>query len=141
MRKVAACLAVLAATSFIAAPALAAGPNASSKGKAGGVHTAASSNLSGWAIVNDDGTLAKGSNAVSSQNVGFDAGSYEVIFNSKLKSCAFTASIGSAVAADPLPYNIVVSPRGGNIKGVYVHVTDLSGNPASAGFHLVVTCS
>src|SRR5262245_877022 len=63
-----------------------------------------------YAVVDSAGNLARGPRVVSSANLG--TGSYEVIFNRKVKNCAFTATIGTTGAGSvPNPGDITVAGR------------------------------
>jgi hypothetical protein len=98
----------------------------------------AAGKANGWAVVNSDGTLARG-NATSAQHV--DVGAYEVDFAGKVKKCAFTATTGLSGTSGSSPAAFVtVAGRNGNANGVYVATFDASGNQADFGFHLNVRC-
>jgi hypothetical protein len=95
-----------------------------------------------WAVVNLDGTLARGSSAVSSSQLGVD-GQYEVVFNRDVSRCAYVASGGEATAlgADDAVV-FTVAPRFGNANGVFIQEWDgvLGYDSYSSGFHLIVAC-
>jgi hypothetical protein len=93
-----------------------------------------------WAVVNADGTLARGStNAVSSgTTVG---GGYEVIFNRDVTGCAYTATVGNAAGGIPLARFAGVASRDGNPNGVHVRMWDQAGAlKADSAFHVIVDC-
>ncbi len=96
----------------------------------------------GWAVVNLDGSLARGRDAVSSVQLGVD-GQYEVVFNRDVSQCAYVASGGEAdaVGADDAVV-FTVAPRAGNPSAVFVQEWDgvLARDSYSSGFHLIVTC-
>ena len=55
-----------------------------------------------WAVVNPDGTLARGSGATASgRAAGFAAGVYTVTFNRNVTQCAYTATIGAPGTTPP----------------------------------------
>jgi hypothetical protein len=55
-----------------------------------------------WAVVNPDGTLARGSGATASGRAsGFAAGVYTVTFNRTIAQCAYTATIGAPGTTPP----------------------------------------
>jgi hypothetical protein len=94
------------------------------------------------AVVNVDGTLARGSGAVSSAALGVD-GQYEVIFDRDVSQCAYVATAGEATifpADDAI--TLGVSPREGNVNGVFLAEFDalLGRDSYSSGFHLIVAC-
>jgi hypothetical protein len=96
----------------------------------------------GWAVVNLDGTLARGSGAVSSAQLGTD-GEYEVVFNRDVTGCAYVAAGGEATtfpADDAI--TVGASRREGNPNAVYLIEYDaiLNQDSYSSGFHLIVTC-
>lgn len=106
-----------------------------------------------WAVVNADGTLARGSGVVSSAKLAaiFIAsavaplavgdGSYEVIFDRDVTGCAYTATLGTATLGPPPPRGgVIVEPRAMNANGVYVGVYDGTGADADGSFHLAVFC-
>lgn len=102
------------------------------------VDTKGASNISGWAVVEADGSLARGSNAKGSSKVA--DGSYEVNFNSKLKSCVFNATLGNSSDGNPSHGTIVVANRAGDIRSVFVETRDVAGTLTDLSFHLNVTC-
>lgn len=92
-----------------------------------------------FAVVNADGSLARGFGAVSSQNLG--TGNYEVIFNVNVRNCAYVATIGlSGSVGASLPGEITVVGRFDNVNGVFITTSSSGGAPADFGFHLAVHC-
>lgn len=96
------------------------------------------------AVVNVDGTLARGKGALSSRQVGADGG-YEISFNTDVSQCTYTASGGEARSDTPGPDDAVVftvAPRAGAVNAVYVLEWDgiLGYDSYSSGFHLIVVC-
>ena len=103
-----------------------------------GVHTDGTG-VSGWAVVGSDGTIARKLNAKSASHL--DVGEYEVLFNSNVRGCAYTGTVGlpgSSGSSDP-GYMTVVG-RASNSKGVYIETFDSTGARADLGFHLLVSC-
>ncbi len=92
-----------------------------------------------FAVVRDNGSLARGLEVTSSKSLG--TGFYEVIFKQNITACAFVATIGrpdfSGVESTG---QITVVGRAGTNNGVFISTTDSSGNLANRNFHLVVTC-
>jgi hypothetical protein len=94
---------------------------------------------SGFAVVDSDGNLVRGTNVIGAQKL--DTGIYDVEMNSPVKKCVFTATTGlpgSTSVNDPA--YITVAGRGGEDDGVFVKTYDINGNSADFGFHLNVRC-
>jgi hypothetical protein len=103
-----------------------------------GVHTEVSG-VSGWAVVNADGTLARRVNAKASIHNG--TGTYEVDFNSVVTKCAYTGNIGlSGTSGSSEPGFITVVGRAGVAKGLFIQTFDKTGTLKDLGFHIVTTC-
>jgi hypothetical protein len=93
-----------------------------------------------YAVVNADGTLARGRNAASAARLG--TGAYEVVFRRDVRKGAFVATIGlSGSTGQSLPGEITVVGRFGNDRGVFVTTHSSGGAPADLGFHLAVIAS
>jgi hypothetical protein len=94
------------------------------------------------AVVNVDGTLARGSGAVSSEALGVD-GQYRVTFNRDVSQCAYVGAGGEATAfpADDA-ITIGTSPSDANVNAVFIQEYDaiLGFDSYSSGFHLIVVC-
>jgi hypothetical protein len=96
----------------------------------------------GWAVVRVDGSLARGSGATSSTQLGVD-GQYTVTFNRNVAGCAYVASGGEATAIAPDDAVVfTVAPAEGSPNAVFVQEYDaiLGADSYSSGFHLIVTC-
>jgi hypothetical protein len=94
------------------------------------------------AVVNVDGSLARGRGAVSSSQLGVD-GQYEVVFNRDVSNCAYVVSGGEATTLPPDDAVVfTVAPRDGNPNAVFVQEWDgvLGRDSYSSGFHLMVVC-
>jgi hypothetical protein len=92
-----------------------------------------------YAVVNANGTLARGFRAVSSQKLA--VGQYEVIFNRNVRNCAYVASIGlSGAVGASSPGEITVVGRFNNDRGVFVTTHNSAGAAADLGFHIAVHC-
>jgi hypothetical protein len=92
-----------------------------------------------FAVVNANGTLARGLGAVSSQRLAL--GAYEVIFNRNVRDCAYVATIGlSGSAFSSPPGEITVVGRVTSANGVFLTVSNSAGAPTDLGFHLAVHC-
>jgi hypothetical protein len=97
----------------------------------------------GWAVVNVDGTLARGSGAVSSVAVGTD-GVYFVTFNRDVRACAYVGAggePGNFPPDDAITIGASASDRGNpNEVSVIEYDAILGADSYSSGFHLIVTC-
>jgi hypothetical protein len=91
-----------------------------------------------WAVVNADGSLARGRNVVSSERD--QEGVYIVVFKKDVTECAYVATAGSAVAGGVLFTSVTVAPKNGDANAVLVVSVDLQGNLSDNGFHLKVFC-
>lgn len=90
-----------------------------------------------FAVVNADGSLARGFRAVSSQRLG--PGLYEVLFAHDVSRSAYIGVIGgSGSVGIEAAANITVVGRSGVPNGVFVTTTDGSGAYVDRGFHLAV---
>ena len=86
-----------------------------------------------FAVVNSNGSLARGFQAVSSARI--TTGQYQVLFSHDLTGSAFVASIGD-------PGSLVIPPGGeisvvgrlGAANGVFIATRDSAGNLADRGF-------
>jgi hypothetical protein len=99
--------------------------------------------VKGAAVINPDGSVARGSKlpfaVVSAKKLL--TGEYEVIFNKSVAACAYTATIGLAGSSGiSQPGTTTVVGRNLQPKGVYVTTRDSSGAALDLGFHLIVTC-
>ena len=100
---------------------------------------ASAAHLSGFAVVNSDGSLARGSNVTGASHLS--TGIYEVDFSTSVKSCAFTATTGLSGSSGTMPPSFVtVAGRNGNANGVYIRTFDSTGADSDLGFHLNVRC-
>jgi hypothetical protein len=137
-------LLVIGGTVFAQAPAAPSGPNG-----AGGpqpqsvIGTSKGLPVSArvlWAVVNADGTLARGLMMGPAPSTHLSTGNYEVIFSQNMAGCAYAATIGNAATGTAPAGFITVAARAGNVNGVFVQTSDTTGALADRQFHLVVTC-
>jgi hypothetical protein len=94
------------------------------------------------AVVNLDGSLARGRGAVSAFANGVD-GQYEVTFGVNVSTCTYVASGGEATALSPDDAVVfTVAPAQDSANNVFVQEWDgvLARDSYSSGFHLVVVC-
>ncbi len=90
-----------------------------------------------FAVVNADGTLARGFRAVSSQRLA--QGNYVVLFNTNVRAGAYVATIGlSGALGASSPGEITVVGRFDNDRGVFVTTHNSTGANTDLGFHLAV---
>jgi hypothetical protein len=92
-----------------------------------------------FAVVDEKGTLVRGLHAVSARSL--EPGCYEVIFNRDVRRGAYVATTGGhGYVGVPVAAVANVMGRANNPRGVFVFVSDLTGAPLAATFHLVVIC-
>jgi hypothetical protein len=85
-----------------------------------------------WAVINADGSLARGSGATSSTDLG--TGTYQVLFNRDVTACSYQATRSDVQGL------ILAQPRNHHPNGVYVGVYTPTNAPTSSGFNLAVFC-
>jgi len=90
-----------------------------------------------WAVVNADGSVARGSRVTG--HVFFGAGLYEVDFDRDVTACNLVADVGSTTAGAAAGY-ATVAGRDGVPNGVFVETFNPAGALAALPFHLSVTC-
>jgi hypothetical protein len=91
------------------------------------------------AVINADGSIARGNHTVSALNLS--TGSYEVVFDRDVTSCTYTATIGdSGTFTSPAAGFVSVVGRAGNANGIFLNTRDAAGTATNRGFHVNVTC-
>ena len=93
-----------------------------------------------YAVVNGGGQLARGRDISSVARTG--DGRYQVIFNSDVRNCVYSATVGDASAGGP-PQNsqISVSSLASNVNGVSIRTENgNTGTEVNRPFHLIVMC-
>ena len=119
-----------------------------------------------WAVVNPDGTFARGSGATASgRAAGFAAGVYTVTFTRNIAQCAYVATIGAPgttpptlggqvlAYVNPNPNGQVLTvrtfaadaeddatPTVGDAEPGQTSTTTLDGDEEDRGFQLIVNC-
>lgn len=94
-----------------------------------------------FAVVNTNGTLARGCGVRSSRKVPGSAGAYEVIFDRNVGDCCYVATIGLSGGINSSPTGqITVVGRFNNANGVFVTTHNSMGSLADRGFHIAVHC-
>jgi len=108
-------------------------------GSGGSIQAAATLKKVLWAVVNSDGTLARGKGALDANRLG--GGQYEVLFDRNVSKCVYTATIGlSGASGFSAPGQITVGRRTGASNGVFITTHNSSGSFADRGFHLALNC-
>jgi len=91
------------------------------------------------AVVTSGGTLVRGRKVTMTSHIG--PGTYAVIFDQNVSTCAYTATIGSAGAAfSTLPLTVTTATRAGNPNGAFIFIHNAAGAVADHAFHLVTRC-
>jgi hypothetical protein len=94
-----------------------------------------------WAVVNSNGTLARGSLGATSNAEGTGTGNYEVIFPQNIRNCSYVVSPGSPGALGVAPSGETsVQGDNDNVGGVFIHLSDHTGANLTDGLHLIVSC-
>jgi hypothetical protein len=90
-----------------------------------------------FAVVNANGTLARGFQALSATRLG--VGVYQVLFSHDITGSAYIGTIGltGSLGGSP-PGQISVVGRAGAPNGVFVQTFNSAGAPADLAFHLAV---
>jgi hypothetical protein len=94
---------------------------------------------SDFAVVNADGSLARGRNVASVEHLA--GGVYIVHFTRDKTGCAFNATVGlgGSSGTSPPGYATVVGAAV-DPNGVFMDTYNSAGSNADLGFHLVTTC-
>jgi hypothetical protein len=91
-----------------------------------------------WAVVNSDGTLARGDGVSSSRRLA--AGQYEVRFTGRnVRDCAYTATLGNAGITAQLGFVSAVR-RSDLFDSVFVATWNTASTATDLPFHLMVSC-
>ncbi|RKR87629.1 hypothetical protein BDK92_1920 [Micromonospora pisi] len=90
-----------------------------------------------FAVVNANGTLARGFGVVSSTRLA--TGQYQVAFTHDVRGSAYVGTLGlsGSVGASPSG-EIAVVGRAGLINGVFVQTFASTGTASDRGFHLAI---
>jgi len=108
-------------------------------GSGGSIQTTATPKKVLWAVVNSNGTLARGKGALDANHLG--GGGYEVLFDRNVRQCVYTATIGlSGFSSYETPGEITVVGRNGATNGVVIATHNSSGVLQDRGFHLALNC-
>jgi len=95
-----------------------------------------------WAVVNSDGSLARGERVVRAFRAATDIpGVYVVRTTRDVTFCSYVATIGlAATEGEAAPGFIVVNRRFDDPKAVFIHTYDSQGFDADLAFHLKISC-
>lgn len=92
-----------------------------------------------WAVVESDGSLARGSNVASTSWIML--GRYDVRFNQNVRGCIYVATVGDTdFLTVPPPGTVTVTGLTASVNGVFVATWDMAGAPEDRAFHLTVMC-
>jgi hypothetical protein len=92
-----------------------------------------------WAVINPDGTVARGSGTAAG-TLREDTGTYDVFFDRDVSGCAYIASLGGADGGTPPDGTVGATNLIGESKALYVKVRNSGGTNANLPFHLAVLC-
>ena len=95
---------------------------------------------SGWVVVNDTAArpVQRANGVLSAESTG--PGGWKIVFVSRVQTCAYVATIGSAGQGVPPPPGLVSTAPVPESNTVVVRTSDPNGQPASRPFHLQVAC-
>ncbi|HLM08234.1 MAG TPA: hypothetical protein VK307_00890 [Thermoleophilaceae bacterium] len=94
-----------------------------------------------YAVVTQDGILARGRGLGLAPAARTGVGRYQVITNRDVRGCVYIATVGDPSAAGaPGASDVTTSALGSNVNAVAVRTWNDNGNPADRPFHLVVLC-
>jgi hypothetical protein len=97
------------------------------------------------AVIESTGAKVRGANVVSATKLsGANGGTYEVIFNRNVATCAYTATVGTTGnggSIGPPPVTISTATRAGNANGVFIFIHQANGSTIDEPFHLNVVCA
>jgi hypothetical protein len=93
-----------------------------------------------WAVLTSDGSLSRGFGVSGIAKTG--VGTYTVIFNQSVVTCAYLATVGSTGAGTPAEGGFAVTGGDGvSAASVSVKTFDKDGTTAEdSAFHLAVFC-
>jgi hypothetical protein len=94
--------------------------------------------LSRHAVVNPDGTLARGRGTTSSTKSA--VGQYQVVFDGAVTNCALSATLADPATGAPPSGEIAAGLVSSNANAVQVETRDSTGATADRPFHLIVSC-
>ncbi len=101
-------------------------------------HLSVACNWGIWAVVDQNGTLVRGSAAVNASNQS--VGNYLVYFNQDVQNCSFFGTVGTTSFGQAEPGYITVAGAAINQNAVWVSTYNDSGANVAQAFHLSVEC-
>lgn len=90
------------------------------------------------AVISNAGAAVRGRGVTAASQTG--PGQYQVVFDSDVRACAYSATLGDESAAGPGNGQVSVTSAAANINGVRVVTRDSAGALANRSFHLIVSC-
>lgn len=92
-----------------------------------------------YAVVEANGTLARGTTGTSSSQVG--TGLYQVNFPEDISQCAWVTSIGGSAGVPVPPGETHSSLAPGSTTSLLQQISSSAGVLANRPFHVIVTCA
>ena len=93
-----------------------------------------------FAVVNADGTLARGRGASTVTKIG--TGVYDVRFNRNIGTCTWEGTVGfGQFSGSTGPAQITITGRAGTTNGLFVTTFDATGVATDEPFHALVVCA
>ena len=91
-----------------------------------------------WAVVNQNGTLARGKGATASAYAYPGVlGAYRVVFDKNVSQCLYLATLGTEYPSTPASGEIAVAP---DVADVHVVTRTSAGVATNRPFHLPIGC-
>ena len=92
-----------------------------------------------FAVINSNGTLARGRGVKSVSHLG--TGTYQVLFNFDIDQCGFQFTLAQPSFSGSLPASTITGAgRVGTVNGIFVQTFNQSGTLADLPFHALITC-
>jgi hypothetical protein len=93
-----------------------------------------------FAVVNADGTLARGKGVTSVTKIG--TGTYDVRFSRNIGTCTWEGTVGfGQFSGSTGPAQITITGRAGTTNGLFVTTFNATGASTDEPFHALVVCS
>ena len=92
-----------------------------------------------FAVVNSNGTLARGRGVKSVSRLG--TGTYQVLFNFDVDQCGFQFTVALPSFSGSLPGSTITGAgRVGTVNGIFVQTFNQGGTLTDLPFHALITC-
>jgi hypothetical protein len=101
-------------------------------------NAAVADGVSRHAVVNADGTLARGRGTTSSAKSA--AGQYQVVFDGVVTDCAVSATLADPATGAPPSGEVAAGLVASNANAVEVATRDSAGVAGDRPFHLILSC-